>query len=257
MQPRSIASRLSPRTRFLLGGVLATLLVIPVTLNAAASVRDVMGRPSWVGLGLHQYQHFTQAWLAGGQWWLPGQLAGPYVIEQVAANVYPPTLLYLTVPFALGLPEILWWLVPGALLVAAYRRLGVGWQAGLLTALAAAAMDRTWTVVVLGNPAIWALAGAVAGIAWGWPAVGALLKTTFVPLALLGIRRRSWWWAMGVALLAALPFGTMWLDYVTVLRNASTSRGSAYVLGEWPIALVLVGVALWAAWRRSAREAVA
>ena len=95
----------------------------------------------------------------------------------------------------------------------------------------------------MGNPAMWAIALAVAGIAFGWPAWGAALKLTFAPLALTGIRRRSWWYGLPVALALCLPFGSMWLDYLTVMRNTVSDRGLEYVMGEWPIALTLVVVA--------------
>lgn len=62
-------------------------------------------------------------------------------------------------------------------------------------------------------------------------------------MALTGIRHRSWWYGLPVALALCLPFGSMWLDYLTVMRNTVSDRGLEYVLGEWPIALALVVVA--------------
>jgi hypothetical protein len=196
-----------------------------------------------IGSDLHLYLGYTNAWLDTGAWYRPEQLVGPYSVEDLSANVYPPTLLYLTVPFALGLPIVLWWAIPGALLAAALWRSRPAWWAWPIVALVLC-YPRTWVVAVTGNPALWAIACAVAGVIWGWPAVGATVKLTFAPFALVGITRRSWWIAAAFAVLLAVPFASLWLDYVTVLQNAQSTRGLGYVLGEWPIAIGLMAVAL-------------
>jgi hypothetical protein len=198
-----------------------------------------------IGIDVNQYLAHTHRWLDGGGWYLPEQLAGPYIVEDVTGNVYPPTLLYLTVPFVLGLPMVLWYAIPVALIAFTYWRRPPAWWAWPLVA-GVLAYPRTWTMLVLGNPALWAIAFAVAGVTWGWMAWGATVKVTFAPLVLVGIRRRSWWYAIPVVVLLALPFGSLWLDFVTVLRNTHSSRGLEYVLGEWPIAIALV-VAAWSA----------
>lgn len=142
-------------------------------------------------------------------------------------------------PFALGLPWLLWWLVPLVVIGAAVvRSRPAWWQFVILAAILV--YPRTWTVIVLGNPAMWALAALAAGMVWRWPAVGVFLKLTFAPLAFVGIRDRRWWYAAGVGVLLALPFGLMWLDFAAAVVNAQSSRGLEYTLGEWPIALALV-----------------
>ena len=193
-----------------------------------------------IGIDVDGYLDHTRRWLDGGSWYLPAQLAGPYVVEDVTGNVYPPTALYLLVPFALGLPMVLWWAIPVGIIAVTYWRHPPAWWAWMLVA-AVFVYPRTWTVLVLGNPAMWAIALAVAGTAWGWPAWGAALKLTFAPLAIAGIRhRRAWLAGLAAAVLLALPFGSLWLDYAAVMRNTASSRGLEYVLGEWPIALALV-----------------
>jgi hypothetical protein len=205
-------------------------IVLPPALTTGIDV-------TW-GMDFRVYMEHTQRWLAAEGFYLPAQLAGPYIVEDVTGAVYPPVLLYLTVPFTV-LPWALWWLVPLAVIGAAVARSRPSpWQ---LVALALILVyPRTWTIVVLGNPAMWALAALAAGMVWKWPAVGVLLKATFAPLALVGIRHRSWWVALAVAGMLALPFGTMWLDWLTAVMNAETSRGLEYTLGEWPVALLLV-----------------
>ena len=220
----------------------AVLLVVAV-IELALIVRAVAG--GWYGpvaLDFNLYQGFTRSWLSGDGWYLPSQLAGPYVIEDSMGNAYPPSLLYLTVPFALGLPAIMWWLIPLVTIVSTLWHARPAWWAWPVLAFVLC-YPRTWTPIVTGNPSMWAIAFAVAGVAWGWPSVGASLKFTFAPLALIGIRRRSWWLSVGVAAAAGIPFGALWLDYVTALLNAQSSRGLGYVVGEWPIAVGLIAVA--------------
>jgi hypothetical protein len=92
---------------------------------------------------------------------------------------------------------------------------------------------------------MWALAAIAAGLAWRWPAAFVVLKPTLVPFALLGITRRAWWRGAALALLLAVPFAALWLDYAVALTNARNPElGLNYLLGEWPIAIgiVLAGV---------------
>jgi hypothetical protein len=211
--------------------VLEAAIVLPPALTSGLHV-------TW-GMDFRLYVEHATRWMAGEGFYLPVQLAGPYVIEDVQGAAYPPVLLYLLVPFVVGLPWVVWWLVPLAVVGAAVvKSRPAPWQWVALALILV--YPRTWTIVVLGNPAMWALAALAAGMVWKWPAVGVLLKATFAPLALVGIRHRSWWVALAVAGLLALPFGMMWLDYLTAVMNAETSRGLEYTLGEWPVALLLV-----------------
>ena len=57
---------------------------------------------------------------------------------------------------------------------------------------------------------------------------------------LVGYGRRGWWLALGIGLLLCLPFGAMWIEYLTAVANARTSWGLDYLLGEWPIAAALI-----------------
>jgi hypothetical protein len=181
-------------------------------------------------------------WLAGDGFYLPRQLAGPYVIDS-GDSLYPPTMLYLAAPFALGLPMLLWWAVPlGIIAAGLYRLRPPMWAWPILAAILV--YPRTWAVLVFGNPSMWALAALVGGMAWRWPAVGVAFKLTFAPLALIGVGHRSWWIAAGVAIAISLPFGAIWLSYVQALTNAENTRGFEYLLGEWPIALALLAAGI-------------
>jgi hypothetical protein len=223
-----------------LTGILLAIAAVEAVLVAQA-VNSGWHGP--VGQDFDLYVGFARSWLDGRGWYLPEQMTGSYVVEEVNGNLYPPVLLYLMIPFALGLPGFIWWVLPLGLIAAALRRLKPALWAWPVLAFVLC-YPRTWTVLVVGNPSLWAIAFAIAGVAWDWPAVGSALKLTLAPLALIGVARRSWWIAAGFALVAALPFGSMWIDYMTVMGNTTTSRGFSYVMGEWPIALALVAVAL-------------
>ena len=234
----------APRTRrfallVLTGVILAfaaldAAVVLPLSLTYHGGVA--------VGMDFGIYMDRTHDWLAGDGFYRSRQLTGqPYDIQN-GDSFYPPTLLYLLVPFALGLPAILWWLIPFAIIAAALIHIRPPTWTWPIMAFALL-LPRAAPVLVLGNPSIWMIAAAFAGVAWGWPAVLVLLKPTISPVALIGIRQRSWWIALGVLVLVSLPFGAMWLDYVTALLNAQNSRGLEYTLGEWP--LMLAPLAAW------------
>jgi len=114
--------------------------------------------------------------------------------------------------------------------------------------LIAACISFHWSVMLAwtGNPTIWlAAAVALATLRGGW-AVAVLAKPTLLPFALVGIRRRSWWLALGVAAVVALPFGAMWLDWIDAVRNAYGWRvGPLYSLGDVP--WLLAPVIAWRA----------
>lgn len=223
--------------------------VLVLAMGAATSLLNMSailgGDLSGIGADVNAYMDYTRQWLATGEWYAPVQLEGPYVVEDITGNVYPPTLLYLTVPFTV-LPIPLWWAIPGAITIAALWRAGVSRRGWLVLAVLLACNPRWWVMLMLGNPVLWTIAFLCAGVVWAWPAVFAAVKVTFGPLALLGANHRSWWVAAAVALVLCIPFGHLWMDYLTVMQNTRSDRGLSYVLGEWPAVLTFVGVAWWA-----------
>jgi hypothetical protein len=191
-----------------------------------------------IGSDLHIYQARTASWLAGDGYFLPRQLAGPYVVLDGDA-LYPPTMLLLFVPFTIGIPEVLWWAIPlGVIAGCIVRVRPAGWGWPIL--LAVLLYHRTWMVLVYGNPSMWALAAVAAGAVWGWPSALALAKPTFAPFAMMGVRDRRWWATMAALVAVSLPFGSMWIDYVHTLMWARSSHGLEYPLGEAPIAFALL-----------------
>lgn len=195
-----------------------------------------------LGVDFHQYQDHARRWLVGGGFYLPAQLDGPYSVWALLPPLYPPTFLLLIVPF-LWLPEIVWWAIPLVVLAYVLARLRPAWWSWPLLAVCAL-WPRSLEIIWYGNPAMWAAAAVAAGALWPWAAPFALLKPTLAPFAFVNVKRRSWWAGLGVFALLSLPFGSMWLDYVAVVRNA-TDTGLTYSLRDIPLVLLPV-IAWWA-----------
>ena len=217
--------------RFAMLVVTGVLLTLGVLWSAQLWL-IVYSHGSGVGVDLHQYQEHARRWLDTGQLYLPRQLAGPTSVMD-GDPLYPPTILYLLVPF-LWLPELVWWLVPLAVLAYALIRFRPRmWTWPLLAAVLA--WPRTPALIFYGNPGMWMDAAIAAGLLWAWPSALVLLKPSLGPFALLGIRHRSWWVAVGVVILLSIPFGGLWLDYLSVLRNSGVSI--TYSVLDLPLAI--------------------
>lgn len=220
-----------------------TAVILAFAVLEASIILRAMTRPDvTVGLDFRVYQEATQRWLAGAGFYLPEQLAGPYLVNpELSPPVYPPTLLWLLVPMTV-LPTALWYLVPIAIIGFSLWRLRPAvWTWPILAATLL--YPRTWEVFLYGNPSMWVFAFLVAGFVWTWPLGLLPLKPTLAPFALIGVRRRAFWQGVGVFVFLGLPFGAMWLDYVTVLLNARNDLGPVYLFGELPI-----GVAMLVGW---------
>jgi hypothetical protein len=236
--------------RFALIALGVALLIDVAWEIATIWVPAVQNGEAPIGYDLGIYVDRTRSWLDGDGFYRARQLAGPYVIENGDA-LYPPPIILLFLPWALGAPAVLWWVIPFGAIALSLRKLRPplwGWVAMLGLVLV---YGRTLIAIILGNPSIWAFAAILAGAAYGWPALGALAKPVLAPFALIGANRRSWWIGLAVIALASLAFAPMWPDYVRVLGDARNSRDIWYVIGEMPAALVLAVVA-WVSARRLA-----
>lgn len=186
------------------------------------------------------YRDAAQRWLSGGGFYLPEQLTGPYPVVYPAI-LYPPTMLVLLVPF-LWLPAVLWWAIPLTVIVWAVGRHRPRPIAIAIIGVCIAESSNWQSAVFFGNPLMWFVAALALATHDGWPAVFVILKPTLAPFALFGIRRRSWWLAaaaLGVVSLALLP---MWLDYLTVLRNA---QGDGLLYSAHQVPAMLIPLAAW------------
>jgi hypothetical protein len=215
----------------------AAVFVIPILFVLA--IPDPLEQPFGVDVAL--YREAAARWFDGGQFYEPHQLAGPYEVAH-GDILYPPVGLWLFVPIAL-LPvvpaAVVWWGVPATVTVWAIRRLRPHPAVWPLIALCLAWPTtplKTWT----GNPVIWSVAAMAIATVWRGAAPFSLLKPSLFPFALFGIRQRSWWIGLSVFIVMCLPFGSMWLDWVTTVVNAR-GGGLLYSILEAPmLALPLV-----------------
>lgn len=184
------------------------------------------------------YMEATRSWLAGGPFYHPYQVAGPYLV--VADEIlYPPHALALFVPFTV-LPAIAWWAIPITIVAAAVWRSRPGpWTWALI--LACLCIPKSLWLVTSGSPTLWVAAGLAMG-RHGWPAVAGLVKPTLLPIALAGMRKRSFWAGAAVLVGIDLALAGLSREYVSVVLNArgplATPIYSAGDLGIIGIALV-------------------
>jgi hypothetical protein len=231
-----------PRSRrAALAGSVA-ILILPLAFVLA--IPDPLEQPFGVDFTL--YRDVAARWLAGGPYFEPYQLAGPYDI-QAGDVLYPPVALWLFVPFAL-LPEpvawALWFSLPLGAVAFAVWRLQPRPESWPLIALCLAwptTLLKTWT----GNPVIWCVGALALGTLWAWPAVFVVLKASLAPFALFGVWRRSWWIGAGVLVVASLPLGALWADWLTSIVN---SEGGGVLYSALEVPMLLLPLVAWA-WR--------
>jgi hypothetical protein len=188
------------------------------------------------------YMNAGSRWLHGGSFYLPYQLSGPYPVIQHEI-MYPPTLLFLLVPFTF-LPAPLWFAIPTGITIwytVSFRPSILAW-CGIFACLSFPWTPQVW---LTGNPVIWVLAGIAAGIRLGWPLAVLAIKPQFAPFALFGFKRRSFWvasLAVGFASLLLLP---VWFEWLTILRNVQSWPGNSAVYWLNNLPLLAVPVIAW------------
>ena len=199
--------------------VLATIVGIEALWIVFVFVQQALTNPAF-GLDYRWHVDAARRLLDTGTPYWPWQIAGPYEISD-GAILYPPTAFLLFIPF-IWLPAALWWAIPTAILIGAmaiHRPPLWAWAVigGIL------AFEKSLNVYVFGNPSMWIVAAIAAGTVLGWPYEFVLAKPTFAPIALFGIRHRSWWFALALLGVASVPFARVWLDWIAVVRNSNVS----------------------------------
>ena len=211
------------------------VLLVLALMSGFLLFQIVYGNRVGIGVDFHQYLDHVALWQSTGQLYLPRQLAGPTTVMD-GDPLYPPTVLWLLLPFTV-LPEPIWWLIPTAIIAVALVRLRPApWTWPLLAIIAL--WPRTPALFLYGNPGMWMVAFICLALwrAWAGPLI--LLKPSLAPFALLGFGRRSWFIALAIVVAASIPFGRLWLDYVTVLQNSGVPV--TYSLLDLPLALAPV-----------------
>jgi hypothetical protein len=212
----------------------AALAVALAAVSLIATGTAVVKEHFALGGDFGLYEEAARRWLGGGGFYLPQQLAGPYEIGN-GSILYPPVSLLLFVPF-LWLPPVLWWVIPAAI---------VGWilvslrPAPWTWPLIAFCLANPWSIQLThsGNPTIWIAAFVALSIRWPWVAALVLLKPSLFPLALIGIRSRSWWVAAGVLGAVSLLLWPMTLDWLhAVFDGRGPYSGLLYSWAHAPMA---------------------
>jgi hypothetical protein len=224
----------TPRVRLILAVVSLVIVVFPIVDLVRAAMKPNFN--GYGGIDYTLYMEATRRWLAGGSFFEPYQLAGPYPI-QMGDVLYAPNALPLFVAFTV-LPAFLWWAVPLATTAWAIWRVRpapVAWPFMALCLYWPPMVART----VAGNPVMWVMAAVALGFIVRWAFVGVLLKPSLFPFALLGVRSRGWWIALALWIAISIPFGALWFDWVAAVTNSS-GGGLLYSLQDVPILLLPV-----------------
>jgi hypothetical protein len=224
-----------PRLRRTAAIVSVAIFALPIAFVAITP--HALEQPFGVDFDL--YRGAATRWLADGTFFQPYQLAGPY---QISAGdiLYPPVGLWLFVPFTF-IPGVFWWAVPLGLTVRVVEFLRPEPRVWPLIALCLA-WPTTPLKIWTGNPVMWAMAAVALGTIYRWPSVFALIKPSLFPFALFGANRRSWWLALAVFVALSLPFGSIWVDWVTTLVN---SRGGGILYSALEVPMLLLPLVAW------------
>lgn len=197
---------------------------------------------------LQLYIDAAARWLAGGPFYEPRQLAGPYEVAH-GDVLYPPVGLWLFVPAAV-LPQAvaftLWWAVPALITLVAIVRVAPRPAVWPLIALCLA-WPTTPLKIWTGNPVIWCIAAMAVAIVWRGGAPFALLKPSLFPFAFFGIRQRSWWIGLATFVALCIPFGTLWGDWLTSVLN---SRGAGPLYSALEAPMLAIPLVAWVGRRR-------
>jgi len=221
---------------------IATLTVMGVAILAIVAQLLIgfpysnLGGTDW-GADLRGYVEASRSSLAGDGFYLPRQLHGPYAIE-LGDVLYPPTVLYLFIPF-LVLPYQLWWvLAVGLLCYVVWSWRPTLWAvASILVCLA---FPNQPVLYFRGAPVILFAALVAAALRWKWPGALILLKPSILPFALIGIRTRGWWITAGILLVLTLPLIPLIPDWLRAVVDARGPDGWLYSVKDLPLLMVPV-----------------
>lgn len=193
-----------------------------------------------LGVDYRLYTEAAQGWLDTGHFYPPRQLAGPYTVLGAGEILYPPIILLLLVPFTF-LPAILWWVIPlGLTAIAIARMRPAAWSLVVVAALCST--HAVQSPFFWGTPVMWLLPIVAWGLLLGWPAIAVLVKPTLAPFVLAGLTRpRALVIGAAIFGILALPFQTMWFDWLSVIRNSDVSPSYGYTQNL----LLLVPVIAW------------
>lgn len=230
--------------------VIAAALAALALVEAVILLQIIAAPGSWsFGMDYEYYRRVGERWLEDGTYYLPRQLAGPYEIRLMEDVLYPPPALLLFVPLSV-MPAAAWWIAPLATVgfaLRAWRPRVIAWP--IIVALLM--WPRAMGAIAYGNTDMWIAAAIAAALLWGWAGPLLVLKPVFAPFALIGIRRRGWWIAAGLLVLASIPMLPLWRDYAIAM--ADLEAGLDYGVGSLPLLLIPVVAWHWRSTRAGVR----
>jgi len=218
-----------------------TVVFLGIGAAEAALLYQIIDAQDAIGADPVFFRSIAQRWLDTGEFYTERQLSGPYTTVTLVDNLYPPSALYLFVPFTV-LPPALWWALPIAFVIWTVWRLRPRSWAWPLLALVLA-LPKTWVVLFYGNTDMWLTAFVAGAVLWAWPAVLITIKPSLVFLVAIGITRRSWWGAAVIFALLNVPLIPLWLEWISVIRNSTATF--EYSLANLP--LITLPVVAWLA----------
>ena len=222
-----------------------TVVILGLAAYETVLLFGVIDGQKAIGTDLDYYQFVAQRWLDTGVYYTDRQLIGPYEVQTLVDNLYPPHALFLFIPF-LVLPDVLWWVIPlGVIGYVVWWCRPVAWMWPILALIVL--FPKTPGQILFGNTDMWVAAAIAGGVRWAWPAVLVTFKPSLAFFALIGIRARSWWIAAVVLGLASLVFLPLWLDYPTAMTNSSAKFW--YSFGNLPFFVLPI-----VAWLGSSRR---
>jgi hypothetical protein len=217
------------------------------------------GMRAYAGWDFGHYVDAARRWLETGNPYLSAEVTGRFTFTDLTF-LHPPVALYLFAPF-LVLPAFLYWLIPlagTAAVIVAWRPAPWTWpvMAFLLN------WPRFIGAVVVGNTDLWVVLFIALGLRYGWPILLLAIKPSVAPFALVELAalirvdavppRR--WTEIGLTaallVLAAVPFGTLWFDWLAVIRNSPADP--LYSIGSIP--WLIVPAIAWFGRRRGRRR---
>jgi hypothetical protein len=214
-------------------------IAVSVGIVVGIALSNIMLWPvvrAQLGEDLNYFRSFAQHWQIGDGFYLWTQTHGSYEADVGIGNYYPPSALFLFVPFVDAIPPPLWWGIPlGITAWSVWSWRPAFWTWPLMALIVW--LPRDGQILIWGNTALWIQAFVALGLRFGWPAVlCVLVKPSMLPFALIGIHRRSWWLAVAIGLAMTIPLAPVWFDYVAAMRNN---------VGSWPTPIYLVHDYAW------------
>jgi hypothetical protein len=233
-QARSALSRLLPSLEpkqlerlamivFVAAFVVCDVMLVRLIVSLQPLAVDLM--PLWVGARAEPHQLYDFAFITDQQVWIEAKSPRPFV--------YPPSALLLFKPLAL-LPfwpaYVVFIAATAALFAIAGRRLGADWRLLLLPMPVVLVALAGQVTLLIGALVMAALSlrhrPLLAGVLFGL--TGALKPQMLVLLPLALAIEGNWrtFWATGATaaacILASLPFGVSWLEWLDALQRFST-----------------------------------